>query len=163
MANRQTLPTAGAITFDGSPWCKALKRRVGVVEQDDVVHPQLTVRQTLRFVARLRLPRTMSVAAKMERVEETIQLLKLEKCADTKVGTSEDRGVSGGERKRLCIACELVLRPQYLLCDEPTSGLDSSTALLVVQSLRRLTRTHGLTVVSTIHQVGRERERERER
>jgi ABC-type multidrug transport system ATPase subunit len=78
------------------------------VEQDDTVYSTLTVRESLRYTARLRLSAQLTRAQKMERVEEVISKLKLVKCADTIIGDADQRGVSGGERKRLCIATELL-------------------------------------------------------
>ncbi len=94
----------------------------------------LTVRQSLSFTARLRLPRSWSTAKKLQRVDELIDCLNLAKCADTTI-----ESVSGGERKRLCIASECIVQPKLLLLDEPTSGLDSTTAVHVARLLRDLT------------------------
>jgi ABC-type multidrug transport system ATPase subunit len=88
---------------------------------------------------------------KLQRVEEVIKMLHMEKCADTVVGDAGARGVSGGEKKRLCIGMELLTEPKFLFFDEPTSGLDSSHALLVAKCMRDLCRS-GVTVISSIHQ-----------
>lgn len=116
--------TAGEVRFGGRAWSKAMRRRVAFVEQDDVVYPELTVRESLSFLARLRLD--LDDGAIDAKVSETIKLLRLEACEHTKVGSAMARGVSGGERKRLCIAQELLVEPAVMLLDEPTSGLDSS-------------------------------------
>ena len=94
----------------------------------------LTVRQSLNFTARLRLPASWSKQRKLARVDDLIDCLNLAKCADTKISD-----ISGGERKRLCIASESIVQPQLMLLDEPTSGLDSTTATHVVRLLRDLT------------------------
>ena len=158
LANRLEVPTrlstASRIRYGGEAWSKSLKRLVGFVEQDDIVVPELTVRQTLRFAARLRLPAdTEDSALKLERrVNEVIDQLALGKCVDTPIGSVAARGVSGGERKRVCIASELLAEPRLLFLDEPTSGLDSETALVLVRSLRRLAAEEGVTIVCSIHQ-----------
>ena len=159
LANRLEAPTrlstASRIRYGGEAWSKSLKRLVGFVEQDDIVVPELTVRQTLRFAARLRLPAdTEDSALKLERrVNEVIDQLALGKCVDTPIGNGEAaHGVSGGERKRVCIASELLAEPRLLFLDEPTSGLDSETALVLVRSLRRLAAEEGVTIVCSIHQ-----------
>jgi ABC-type multidrug transport system ATPase subunit len=66
------------------------------------------------------------------------------------------KGISGGERKRTSIGYELITDPKMLLCDEPTSGLDSSTALRIIQMLRKEAETHQLTIICTIHQPSAE-------
>lgn len=96
---------SGKVTFEGKPRDpKSWKRTVGFVEQDDLLISFLTVRETLGFAARLRLPdRLFSKKEKMEKVEEVIDILRMEKCEGTRIGSSEARGVSGGERKRVAI------------------------------------------------------------
>jgi ABC-type multidrug transport system ATPase subunit len=149
--------TEGEVTYDGARWDASMRRRVAVVEQEDVVNASLTVRETLTFASLLRLPvrNQDERAAAMKRVEDLISLLRLDGCADTRVGdatASETRGISGGERKRLCIAEQLLPRPALLFCDEPTSGLDSSLALVVVRALADLASASGVTVIASIHQ-----------
>ena len=98
--------------------------------------------------------RTATAATKEEReatVDGVIRRLGLGKCADTPVGDAKTRGLSGGEKKRLSIACELVARPQLILADEPTSGLDAFAAQQAMQALKDLT-VDGHTVISSIHQ-----------
>lgn len=87
-----------------------------------------------------------SDAAKAARVDEIARELNIEKCLDTRVGaadqvgTFENKGISGGEMRRLSIAEEILYEPQILFLDEPTSGLDSFNALLVVSILKRLAK-----------------------
>ena len=138
------------ISYGGQAWSPALKRRVGFIEQDDVTFPHLTVRQALTFAARLRLSGTDEQRA--QRVEELIGQMKLEKCADALIGGGMLRGVSGGERKRVCIATELISKPTFLFCDEPTSGLDSETALVIIEVLQELTCDAGMCIICSIHQ-----------
>jgi len=144
--------TAGTISYGGRPWSKSLKRRIAFVEQDDVVFEALTVRQSVTFLARLRLARGMTAEAIAKRVDDTLELLKLSKVADNKVGGALARGISGGERKRLCIAQELLVDPRVMLLDEPTSGLDSSMAHVVTKMLKDLARSTNITIVASIHQ-----------
>ena len=100
------------------------KYAVGYVVQEDIFNDILTVRENLFFSANLRLPETVSTHEKKERVASVIRDLSLELCADTRMGTESQRGVSGGERKRTCIAMEMVLEPKILFLDEPTTGKD---------------------------------------
>ncbi|XP_042373236.1 ABC transporter G family member 22-like isoform X2 [Zingiber officinale] len=141
----------GSITYNDEPYSKSLKGRIGFVTQDDVLFAHLTVRETLTYAALLRLPRTMSRQKKEERVVNVITELGLQRCQDTIVGGSFIRGVSGGERKRVCIGNEILVNPSLLFLDEPTSGLDSTTTLRVVQVLTEIAES-GKTVVTTIHQ-----------
>ncbi|CAH0380378.1 unnamed protein product [Pelagomonas calceolata] len=136
---------------DDLAWSSALKRHVAFVEQDDLVFEGLTVRETLAFSARLRLP-AASLKEKLERVDETLKLLRLESCAETPVGGMGGKTISGGERKRLMVGQEMLTRPRLLCCDEPTSGLDSATACVVVEALRDLARERRVAVVASIHQ-----------
>eukprot|EP00850_Spirogloea_muscicola_P005776 SM000027S09557 [mRNA] locus=s27:59882:62437:+ [translate_table: standard] len=106
--------------------------------QDDALFPMLSVRETLLFSARLRLPASMTAAEKRERVDMLVDELGLRGCADTKIGNEEVRGVSGGERRRVSIGVDLIHDPAVLFLDEPTSGLDSTSALNVVQNLHNI-------------------------
>ncbi|KAL6046864.1 ABC2 type transporter superfamily protein [Balamuthia mandrillaris] len=131
---------------------KDLKNLSGYVMQDDLLFPYLTVWETLRYAALLRLPPTMSNSEKLERVDSVICKLGLRHCANTWVGDPLKRGISGGERKRLCVGIELLSQPKILFLDEPTSGLDSVTALMLCKVLRDLAHSEGCTIVCTIHQ-----------
>ncbi|WVZ53916.1 hypothetical protein U9M48_004802 [Paspalum notatum var. saurae] len=138
---------SGAVLAGGRPLCRASQRRTGFVAQDDVLHPHLTVRETLVFCAALRLPRAAPKAA----ADAVIAELGLGGCADTVVGNAFVRGVSGGERKRVSIGHELLVNPSLLILDEPTSGLDSTAAARLVATLAALAR-RGRTVVMSVHQ-----------
>mmetsp|Transcript_16149 Transcript_16149/g.19100 ORF Transcript_16149/g.19100 Transcript_16149/m.19100 type:complete len:599 (-) Transcript_16149:179-1975(-) len=119
------------------------------VQQEDSLVGILTVRETLTVAARLaNIPLT--------RVDELLGDLGLSVCKDTKVGTIFFKGISGGQKRRLSIAIELVSSPSLLLLDEPTSGLDSASALQVVQLLSGLGKTKGVSVACTIHQPSHE-------
>ncbi|XP_019174188.1 PREDICTED: ABC transporter G family member 22-like [Ipomoea nil] len=141
----------GTITYNDNPYNKSLKQRIGFVLQDDIVFPHLTVKETLTYAALLRLPKTLSTEQKKERALSVICELGLERCQNTIIGGALIRGISGGERKRVCIGNEILLNPSLLFLDEPTSGLDSTTALRIVQMLHNIAKA-GKTVVTTIHQ-----------
>jgi len=91
-------------------------------------------------------------ATRVARVNEVLDNLSLTKHKDTLVGDVDKRGLSGGQRKRLSIALELLINPSVLFCDEPTSGLDSKMAEDVVEILKRLAEKQGRTIICTIHQ-----------
>ncbi|KAF3785495.1 ABC transporter G family member 22 [Nymphaea thermarum] len=148
---RQRNICGGSVTYNDLPFSKPLKSRVGFVTQDDVLFPHLTVRETLTYSALLRLPRTLTKQEKEERALHVISELGLERCLDTIIGGSFVRGVSGGERKRVCIGNEILINPSLLFLDEPTSGLDSTTALRIIQVLHGIAEA-GKTVITTIHQ-----------
>lgn len=152
LGGRISQPTiGGSITYNDQSYSKFLKSRIGFVTQDDVLFPHLTVKETLTYAARLRLPKTLTKEQKEKRALDVIYELGLERCQDTMIGGSFVRGVSGGERKRVCIGNEIIINPSILFLDEPTSGLDSTTALKIVQMLQDIAEA-GKTVVTTIHQ-----------
>lgn len=130
----------------------AYMRVIGFVPQDDLVHPDLTVRESLRYTHRLRLPADHSEEEVEQRIEQVLDALKLDrKIWDQRIGSPEKRGLSGGERKRVNIAIELLTDPDILVLDEPTSGLASTDALNVVQILHEIAG-RGKTVIFTVHQ-----------
>ncbi|KAJ3022015.1 UNVERIFIED_CONTAM: hypothetical protein HDU68_009354 [Siphonaria sp. JEL0065] len=143
----------GSLTFDGVPFnAKDSKHTVAYVDQDDLLLPSLTVRETLLFSARLRLAEGMTDKEKAEQVDQVIETLGLSHVANTRVGGFGMRGISGGERRRVSIGVELVTSPGILFLDEPTSGLDSYNAHAVIEALHNLAHVHHKTVVFTVHQ-----------
>ena len=125
------------------------------VTQEDVLLGTLTVKETISYSAHLRLPTTMTKEEISSIVDGTIIEMGLQDCADRLIGNWHLRGISGGEKKRLSIALEILTRPRLLFLDEPTSGLDSASAFFVVQTLRNVARD-GRTVISSIHQPSSE-------
>jgi ATP-binding cassette subfamily G (WHITE) protein 1 len=123
---------SGRITVNGQSIALEHMRRLrAFVFQDDVMLGTMTVREVITMSARLRLPESMSLAQKEERVSQVIKILHLENCAETVMGYNEASNISGGERKRVGIAIELVTNPSTIFLDEPTSGLDTFTAYTV--------------------------------
>lgn len=95
---------------------------VGVGFADDEYHlPALTVRETLRFAAIIKLPSTVSRKRKIARAEEVLKMLGLRECADGMVGGELLKGISGGEKRRLSLACQMINDPAVLIVDEPVS------------------------------------------
>ncbi|KAK7269009.1 hypothetical protein RIF29_21724 [Crotalaria pallida] len=125
------------------------------VTQDDNLIGTLTVRETISYSAHVRLPDKMPWSDKRALVESTIIEMGLQDCADTVIGNWHLRGISGGEKRRVSIAMEILTRPRLLFLDEPTSGLDSASAFFVTQTLRALARD-GRTVIASIHQPSSE-------
>ncbi|XP_076917685.1 ABC transporter G family member 22-like [Bidens hawaiensis] len=152
LGGRLTDPApGGSITYNEKPYSKFLKSRIGFVTQDDILFPHLTVKETLTYAARLRLPKKLTKQEKEKRAADVIRELGLERCQDTMIGGTFVRGVSGGERKRVCIGLEIIINPSLLFLDEPTSGLDSTTALRIIELLQDIAETEK-TVITTIHQ-----------
>ncbi|XP_061693183.1 ATP-binding cassette sub-family G member 8 isoform X2 [Syngnathoides biaculeatus] len=144
--------TSGQILINGRPnTAQLVKKSIAHVRQDDRLLPHLTVRETLAFVAKLRLPTHFTQAQRDQRVDDVIAELRLRQCAHTRVGNDYVRGVSGGERRRVSIAVQLLWNPGILILDEPTSGLDSFTAHNLVITLSRLARGNRLVLLS-VHQ-----------
>lgn len=127
------------------------RRMCAFVEQDDLLFHTMTVRETLEFASELRLPRESSFKERMDRVDSVIAELGLKKCSETRIGNEKVRGVSGGERRRVSIAVEVLRGPPVMFLDEPTSGLDSFQSLRVATTIKDLALT-GKTMVCSIHQ-----------
>ena len=143
----------GEVLINGIPRDKLnYKKYVAYVQQDDVLYQSMTVKEWLEFAARMKLKPSVNI---QERVKMIMESLKLEKAANTKIGGSLVKGVSGGERKRWSIGVELITDPNMIFLDEPTTGLDSFTASTIVNVLRELAET-GRTVMCTIHQPNSE-------
>ncbi|KAG4430218.1 hypothetical protein IFR05_014304 [Cadophora sp. M221] len=130
------------------------KNVVGFVDQEDTMLPTLTVHETIMTSALLRLPRDMGKSAKEQRVYEVEKQLGIFAIKDSLIGSEDGkgRGISGGEKRRVGIACELVTSPSILFLDEPTSGLDAFNAFNVIECLVTLAKTYKRTVIFTIHQ-----------
>ena len=122
----------------------------GYVEQFDVQSPQLTVRETVEFSAKMRLDESIPMETKIKYVDRVLAILELDTIAGFLVG-DETGGLSFEQRKRLSIAVELASNPSCLFLDEPTSGLDTRAASIVMRCLRRIADS-GIAVVATIHQ-----------
>ncbi|RLN92146.1 hypothetical protein BBJ28_00019387, partial [Nothophytophthora sp. Chile5] len=145
----------GEITLNGQPWSNATKRLASYVMQDDLFYQTITVKEHLVFQAKLRMGKTFTEKQYMQRVNEVMEELGLMKCRDTLIGGITLRGISGGERKRLSFATEILTNPSILFVDEPTSGLDSFMAETVTRQLQQIARD-GRTVIATIHQPSSE-------
>ncbi|GMN26239.1 hypothetical protein TIFTF001_001229 [Ficus carica] len=151
---------SGNVVMTGNVLLNGTRRRldyglVAYVTQEDLLLGTLSVRETITYSALLRLPTTLSKEEIDGVVEATIMEMGLQDCADGLVGNWHLRGLSGGEKKRLSIALEILTRPRLLFLDEPTSGLDSASAFFVIQTLRNIARD-GRTVISSIHQPSSE-------
>ncbi|XP_057954679.1 ABC transporter G family member 15-like [Malania oleifera] len=156
LAGRQS----GNVMVTGNILLNGKKRRLdyGVaayVTQEDTLLGTLTVKETIAYSAHLRLPTTMTREEVNKTVNEVIQEMGLQDCADLLIGNWHLRGISGGEKRRLSIALEILTKPNLLFLDEPTSGLDAASAFFVIQILRNVA-FNGRTVILSIHQPSSE-------
>ncbi|WP_436787462.1 ATP-binding cassette domain-containing protein, partial [Yinghuangia sp. YIM S10712] len=142
--------SSGNVLYDGRDMFAQfaeLRQRIGLVPQDDILHKQLTVRQALRYAARLRFPGDTEKAERARRVEEVIADLGLTERAELPI-----HKLSGGQRKRVSVAVELLTKPSLLYLDEPTSGLDVGSAGDLMDNLRNLA-DDGRTVITVLHDL----------
>jgi ABC-type multidrug transport system ATPase subunit/pSer/pThr/pTyr-binding forkhead associated (FHA) protein len=140
----------GSVLYNGRDVYAAyaeLRNRIGYVPQDDILHPQLTVRSALGYAARLRFPPDVSAADRRHRVDEVMAELGLTERANLQVAK-----LSGGQRKRTSVAIELLTKPSLLFLDEPTSGLDPGYEKSVMELLRNLA-DGGRTVITVTHSI----------
>jgi ABC-type multidrug transport system ATPase subunit/pSer/pThr/pTyr-binding forkhead associated (FHA) protein len=152
-------PTSGQVRINGEDLYSiydALRGSIGYVPQDDIVHPELTVFEAVKYSARFRLPPDYSDQEIDQRVEQTLRDLGLEAVQNLQIGKPEKKVLSGGQRKRVNIALELVTDPVILFLDEPTSGLAADDTTALINLLHDLTRKTGKTIIMTIHQPAKD-------
>ncbi|MFZ5895633.1 MAG: FHA domain-containing protein [Myxococcota bacterium] len=152
-------PTAGQVRINGEDLYAiydALRGSIGYVPQDDIVHPELTVFEAVRYSARFRLPPDYSDDEIDRRVHTTLSQLGLENVAHLQIGRPEKKILSGGQRKRVNIAMELVTDPVIMFLDEPTSGLAADDTAALIQLLADLAKQTGKTIITTIHQPAKD-------
>ncbi|MFD7321741.1 FHA domain-containing protein [Streptomyces sp. NPDC059875] len=140
----------GTVLYDGRDLYQdyaELRQRIGLVPQDDILHLQLTVRRALGYAAELRFPEDTAAAERRSRVDEVIGELGLRERAEQPI-----HSLSGGQRKRVSVALELLTKPSLLFLDEPTSGLDPGMDRSVMHMLRGLA-DDGRTVIVVTHSV----------
>jgi len=149
----EIIPTYGQIMIDGKDYYSNLpyyNQFVGYVPQDDLLYPNLTVYENLWYRLRLRMP-YISAENLDHKISNILHQVNLSHQRDTKVGDFKKKNLSGGERKRLNIALELLFEPTVIICDEPTSGLSFTDAEQIIDILDSIT-LQGKIVIITIHQ-----------
>jgi len=142
--------THGSVFFSGRDLYaeyEHLRQLIGYVPQDDVLHMELTVGQTLEFAAELRFPSDVTKADREQRIEDVLNELGLTERRSVRVAN-----LSGGQRKRVSVALELLTRPSLLILDEPTSGLDPGYERSLMELLADLARA-GRTIIVVTHSV----------
>ncbi|KAF9822317.1 hypothetical protein SFRURICE_017592 [Spodoptera frugiperda] len=158
LAHRSPVGTVvdGEIAMNGTPLGEFMHQESGYMHQDDLFVDNLTVMEHLTIMARLRMDARTSSLARKRRVNQLLRQLSLYGSRFTLIGGLDGRKtLSGGERKRLAFATELLTDPGLLFCDEPTTGLDSSSAHQMM-TLLRASAVQGKTVICTIHQPNTE-------
>lgn len=123
----------------------SLKQSIGYVPQEDIIHRELTVYRTLYYVAKLRLSRDVTANEIKQIVDEVLDVTGLAERRDVYI-----RRLSGGQRKRVSIAVELITKPSIIFLDEPTSGLDPAAEERIMKLFRQIAES-GRTVVLTTH------------
>jgi ABC-type multidrug transport system ATPase subunit len=145
-------PTGGTLKVNGAEASlKEYQKLVGFVPQEDIMLRELTVEENIRHSAFMRLPSELSRKEKKERVYQVMESLDLIRIRNSVIGDEITRGISGGQRKRVNVAMELVADPSLLALDEPTSGLDSTTSTNLCDALSQLAIS-GVNVLAVIHQ-----------
>lgn len=144
-------PTGGNVLYNGVDLYQnlgSLKSTIGFVPQEDIMHKQLSVRRCLYYAAKLRLPVDLSEEEINKRVDEMLDILKIDPQRwDNPVAT-----LSGGQRKRISVGIELLPKPGVLFLDEPTAGLDPRTETLMMMLFRQLAN-QGSTIIITTHML----------
>lgn len=141
----------GHVDLNGQVMTDAVfKKYCAYVPQHDQGWPFLTCRECLRHAAGFHM--TSSEVDKNKRVDELIKIMGLDVCQNTKVGNDFLKGLSGGQRRRLSLACALLKDPLVIFLDEVTSGLDAAAASSITSFMQELARVNDIIIVCTIHQ-----------
>ncbi|BCR96263.1 putative ABC transporter [Aspergillus luchuensis] len=127
-------------------------RLTSYVEQEDALIGSLTVRETLKFAADLSLPSSVTKLQRKERIHSLLQAFGIQNQASTLVGTPIRKGISGGQKRRVSVASQLMTCPKILFLDEPTSGLDSSASFEVISYVKEMAVANNLIIIASIHQ-----------
>ncbi|KAL7640653.1 UNVERIFIED_CONTAM: hypothetical protein RMT77_008928 [Armadillidium vulgare] len=157
LRNTRNLKIKGRLFVNGKEANEDLVTNISAyVQQSEMFINSLTVREHLTFQAMLRMDAHFTDEERMLRVEEVISELGLWECSENRIGeTGKDKGISGGETKRLSFAAEVITNPPLMFCDEPTSGLDSYMAQNVIGVLKGMAE-RGKTILTVIHQPSSE-------
>jgi ABC-type multidrug transport system ATPase subunit/pSer/pThr/pTyr-binding forkhead associated (FHA) protein len=154
MMNGLVKPTEGDVYINDQSLfanLNSFKGQIGYVPQDDIIHRELTVRESLQYAALLRL-KNYSRTEINNQVDKVIKSLDLVEAENTLIGSPEKKGISGGQRKRVNLGQELLTEPSILFLDEPTSGLDPKTDMEVMKLLKGIA-DKGKIVVLTTHNI----------
>ncbi|KAK3379345.1 P-loop containing nucleoside triphosphate hydrolase protein [Lasiosphaeria ovina] len=155
LASRPTgaLKVESTVLVNGvGPSRAAFREMSRFVEQDDALIGALTVRETLNFASRLASTSSLPKRERIARIGGLLDSFGLADQADTLIGTPIRKGISGGQKRRVGVASQLITSPKILFLDEPTSGLDSAASWEVVNYLKGVAKRNNLIVIASIHQ-----------
>ena len=139
----------GQVTCDGMDMHKnfsTLKNIIGYVPQEDIIYNNLTLRRMLYYTAKLKMPKDVSASEIEARITKVLEMVELSQHQNTYI-----RKLSGGQKKRASIAVEMLADPSLFFLDEPTSGLDPGTEKNLMQTLNRLAKLQGKTIIMVTH------------
>lgn len=143
----------GSTSVNGSvPSLAAFRKISSYVEQEDALIGSLTVRETMHFAARLAHKNSLTKAERMRRIDGLLESFGLRNQAHMLIGTPIRKGISGGQKRRVSVASQLITAPKILFLDEPTSGLDSAASWEVISFVKEVAKRNNLIVIASIHQ-----------
>ncbi|KAK6457851.1 P-loop containing nucleoside triphosphate hydrolase protein [Scheffersomyces xylosifermentans] len=149
-SNPRSATQSGTIYVNNEPTnLSAMKELSSYVEQEDSLIGSLTVQETVDFSARFA---QLHGQYRKSAVERTIELLGLSNQKNVKIGNPIQKGISGGQKRRVSIASQIITNPSILFLDEPTSGLDSVASREVVSMIKRVAKEENMAVICSIHQ-----------
>lgn len=153
LAQRSSGKTSGKITVNGRERPLSVHRDISAfVEQEDTLIGSLTVKETLGYSAKLSLPGDITSSELQHRVHHLVKSFGLQDQSHTLIGTPLQKGLSGGQKRRVSVATQLITSPKILYLDEPTSGLDSTASYEVMSFLRQFARSNNILIIASIHQ-----------
>lgn len=158
LAGKKTSPYTGQVHLNGLPRNELFPRLTSYVPQDDVMFPTVTVKEQVMFHTALKteVPSTVHREDWAKTIELQLRAVGLEEVQNSLIGSDVVRGISGGQRRRVSLACGLATGAQIFFCDEPTSGLSATDAEQCVRYMRLLCKKYGVSIVVAIHQPRQE-------
>ncbi|CAK9080113.1 ABC transporter G family member 22 (ABC transporter ABCG.22), partial [Durusdinium trenchii] len=158
LADKKTSPYEGKVHMNGRPRDCLFPRLTSYVPQDDIMFPNVTVKEQVMFhtVLKTEVPYAVSKAMISKATELRLRAVGLEGVQHEYIGSDTNRGISGGQRRRVSLACGLATGAQIFFCDEPTSGLSATDAEQCVRYMRLLCKKYNVTIILAIHQPRQE-------
>lgn len=151
LSNKNKLGGTGTIKIDGTKVTDIYLNQISrYVEQEDCLIGSLTVEETIHFSGKL--SGMQNRLSRNEKVNQLLEDLGLVSVKDVVIGTPIRKGISGGQKRRVSIACELITLPSVLFLDEPTSGLDSKASFEVISTIKKIAKNENIIVIMSIHQ-----------